>query len=91
MKCREVYLHVCDNLDEDIRSPRCRQIRKHLETCSDCTAYLHSLKATVTLYRSVPSPSVSRIAHARLQKLLRSMVSPSSNRQAWARTRKQSK
>jgi anti-sigma factor RsiW len=71
MKCREVYLHVCDNLDQDIRSPKCRLIRKHLESCPDCAAFLQSLKKTVSLYRAVPAPPLPKTAHRRLLTTLR--------------------
>lgn len=73
MKCTDVYLHICDNLDQDINSPRCRQIKKHLATCPDCRAYLDSLKKTVALYRAVPAPRAPRSAHAGLLKALRTL------------------
>jgi RNA polymerase sigma factor (sigma-70 family) len=49
MKCDTVYLHICDHLDEDIASPRCRQIKQHLDECPNCRAYLDSLKKTIVL------------------------------------------
>jgi anti-sigma factor RsiW len=76
MKCTDVYLFLCDNLDEDIRSPRCREIRKHLEVCTDCSAYLASLKKTVVLYQTFPAPHLSRRVHARLVKAINSLPRP---------------
>lgn len=73
MKCAEVYLHICDNLDQDIDSPRCREIKKHLVTCPDCVAYLDSLKKTVALYRAVPAPRAPRAARANLLRALRTI------------------
>ena len=70
-KCREIYQHICDNLDEDLSSPRCRQIKKHIDSCSDCRAYLDSLKKTVVLYRNVPAPEVPRSTHAKLLKTIK--------------------
>lgn len=70
MKCTEVYLFICDNLDQDIHSPRCRLILKHLESCTDCSAYLASLKKTVVLYKSMPAPRLPRRVHARLAKAI---------------------
>ncbi|HCV43247.1 MAG TPA: hypothetical protein DGH68_07160 [Bacteroidetes bacterium] len=70
MKCKQVYLHICDNLDAEVNSPRCREIRKHLATCPDCAALLDSVKKTVTLYRSSPSPQVTLNAHKRLVKTI---------------------
>jgi predicted anti-sigma-YlaC factor YlaD len=68
MKCREVYLHICDRLDENIDSPKCRAIKRHLSTCADCAAYLDSVKKTVTLYRTMPIPRVPVSAHRELFK-----------------------
>jgi predicted anti-sigma-YlaC factor YlaD len=70
MKCKHVYLYICDNLDAEMNSPRCRKIRKHLATCPDCSALLDSVKKTVSLYRSVPSPDVPSSAHKRLVKTI---------------------
>jgi anti-sigma factor RsiW len=76
MKCTDVYLFLCDNLDEDIHSPRCREIRRHLEECVDCSAYLASLKKTVVLYRTFPVPRLPRRLHARLLKAINSLPRP---------------
>ena len=73
MKCADVYLFICGNLDQDINSPRCREIRRHLEGCPDCTAYLESLKKTVVLYRSFPAPRLPRRVHLRLVKAIKSL------------------
>jgi len=73
MKCRDVYLHICENLDQGADSPRCRQIRRHLEACSDCASYLDSLKKTVDLYRALPDPRIPRGAHLRLFKIIKTI------------------
>jgi len=70
MKCSEVYRHICDNLDQSLRTRRCREIRRHLGVCPDCRAYLTSLKRTVTLYRSITPPRLPKAAHDRLIKAL---------------------
>jgi anti-sigma factor RsiW len=69
--CRQVYQHICDHLDEDLSSPRCRRIRQHLEGCPNCMAYLDSLKKTIILYRSSPSPTVPRVVHRSLAAALK--------------------
>ena len=71
MKCTEVSLHICDNLDRRLRTRRCREIRKHLRACRNCRAYLDSLKRTVILYQSVPSPRLPKGAHDRLFRALK--------------------
>jgi anti-sigma factor RsiW len=71
VKCCDVYRHICDNLDQRLRTARCREIRLHLALCSNCRAYLATLKRTVSLYRSVPSPRLPKAAHDRLIRTLR--------------------
>ena len=66
MKCTEVYRHICDNLDQRLGTRRCREIRTHLRACRNCSAYLSSLKRTVVLYQSIPSPRLPPGAHERL-------------------------
>ena len=70
MKCKEAYAHICDNLDADLNSPKCIEIRKHLESCPDCSAFLDSVKKTVFLYRSTPSPELPDSIHQRLLKTI---------------------
>lgn len=82
MKCKGVYKYICENLDVDEDSARCREIKKHLDACPDCTAYLDSLKKTITLYRAEKGPKLPASAHKRLFSKLD--VTPSSTR----RTRK---
>ncbi len=66
--CIDVYRHICDNLDRELDSPECREIRRHIGTCPECQAYLDSMKQTVFLYKSIPTPGVPRSLHARLLK-----------------------
>jgi predicted anti-sigma-YlaC factor YlaD len=70
MNCKEAYAHICDNLDADLNSPKCIEIRKHLESCSDCSAVLDSVKKTVYLYRTSPNPDLPDAIHQRLIKTL---------------------
>jgi len=72
MNCLDVYLHVCEDLDRRLGTRRCREIRKHLEACPDCRAYLESLKSTVAIYSALRVPHLSRAAHTRMLLALRS-------------------
>jgi hypothetical protein len=74
MKCGDVYLHICDNLDEDIHSERCRQIKQHLAECPNCSAYLTSLKKTIGLYRALPPPRIPAGAHRELFKTITTLT-----------------
>ena len=70
MQCKEVYRFICDNLDQGSDSPECAAIRLHLDSCADCRAYLETLKQTVHLYQSAPSPRVPQAVHRRLMAVL---------------------
>jgi len=64
--CSEIFRHICENLDQNLDSPECRDIRRHIEDCPDCVAYLDSLKKTVKLYREYPNPAVPAGVHRKL-------------------------
>jgi predicted anti-sigma-YlaC factor YlaD len=74
MTCRTAYRYICDNLDERINSPRCRQIRQHLKDCPNCRAYLDSIKKTVSLYKPASSQHVPPSVHRRLIHLVNAEV-----------------
>jgi hypothetical protein len=82
MKCADIFRHICDNLDENIDSPECREIRKHIEECPDCVAYLDSLKKTIRLYRIYPGPTVPAVVHKRLYATLNLPVPKKSRKKA---------
>lgn len=64
--CKKVYQHICESLDEDLDTPRCRAMKRHIESCPNCRAYMASLKKTIRLYRSLPVARTPRSAHTRL-------------------------
>ena len=70
-KCREVFRYICENLDDKLDSPGCRQIKKHLEDCPNCLAYLDSLKKTVRLYQVFPHPRLTKQSRRRIHTVLR--------------------
>jgi anti-sigma factor RsiW len=74
MKCDDIYIHICDSLDENLASPRCRAIRKHLEKCPGCRSYLSSLKTTIALYRAAPAPGIPAAAHRNLFKAIAALT-----------------
>jgi RNA polymerase sigma-70 factor (ECF subfamily) len=69
--CRNVFRHLCDRLDADLHSPKCRAIKRHIDACPDCVTYLKSLKQTVELYRRYPIPRRSKASAGRLAAALR--------------------
>jgi hypothetical protein len=58
LTCKESLARICTEMDEHLDSPKCREIKKHLEACPSCAAYLDSLKKTVRLYRDYPCPKL---------------------------------
>ncbi len=69
-KCSDVVKHICEELDADITSRRCREIRRHLTLCPNCRAYLDSLKKTVRLYARMSAPRPSSQTRRRFLSLL---------------------
>ncbi|HTY35774.1 MAG TPA: zf-HC2 domain-containing protein [Bacteroidota bacterium] len=66
MRCPEILDHICEELDTKISSAKCREIKRHLSECPNCTAYLDSLKKTITLYKTYPGRKVPQKARKQL-------------------------
>ncbi|HPO55454.1 MAG TPA: hypothetical protein PKY46_05595 [Ignavibacteriaceae bacterium] len=67
--CHDVMSHVCDTLGEDMNSPKCVEMRKHLESCTNCRNYFESVKSTITLFAG-EEVEFPKEAHAELLKFL---------------------
>ncbi|HVN49649.1 MAG TPA: zf-HC2 domain-containing protein [Bacteroidota bacterium] len=76
--CRDIAKHVCENLDENIDSPLCRKIKKHLQTCPECSEDLSVLKKTIELYREYPEPILPAV---RKKNILTAIVHAPKNEQ----------
>ena len=70
MECIKKLEEICDRLGEDLDSEKCREIKKHLEDCPNCCAYIDTLKKTVELYKILPEKDVPDDVHTRLWKKL---------------------
>jgi anti-sigma factor RsiW len=66
LHCNEVAKYVCENLDEQLNSRKCRAIKKHLQTCPKCSKELADLKKIITLYRKESDPHLPQAIHKRL-------------------------
>ncbi len=66
LHCADVFSHICENLDADLDSPQCREIKRHIAGCPNCTALLDSLKKTVYLYRTLPIPTIPASSRRKL-------------------------
>ncbi|MGE5498706.1 MAG: zf-HC2 domain-containing protein [Syntrophothermus sp.] len=63
--CKDVMEHICDNLGEELNSPRCRAIKSHLESCNGCQNYKTSVETTINFYRQY-NVELPDGAHSRL-------------------------
>jgi predicted anti-sigma-YlaC factor YlaD len=80
--CTEAYRFICDNLDQDLNSPRCRRIRSHLAGCTECRTLLDSVKKTVRLYRMMPVPRVPSSLHNTLVRAVTKLQARPKGRQS---------
>lgn len=71
LTCKEIAKHLCGELDEQLDTPKCRAIKKHLSTCPNCTGYLDSLKNTVRLYREYHHPRLTNDCRKKLFAVLK--------------------
>ena len=67
--CKEVMKHVCQSLGEDLDDEKCRDVKKHLDTCPNCRKYFKSVEITIECYRKY-NVEVPEEAHDRLMKML---------------------
>ena len=66
LRCNEVAKYVCENLDEQLNSRKCRVIRKHLLTCPKCSKDLIDMKKVIALYRKESVPHIPKAIQKRL-------------------------
>lgn len=57
MDCRAMFSHLSEFVDGELAEELCREIRAHMADCQRCVAVLESLRATIDLCRSLPSPT----------------------------------
>ncbi len=69
LSCKTVIEYICDNLGEDLDSPRCKKIKEHLDGCDSCNEYFGSVKQTIEFYKRY-NMELDEQAHNRLMKFL---------------------
>lgn len=67
--CKDVMAHICDNLGEELESPNCLLIKKHIEECDNCNHYFKSVETTIEFYKKY-NVTISEDAHNRLMDCL---------------------
>ena len=71
LRCSEVAKYVCEHLDEEIDSPKCRAIKQHLQTCKTCPKDLADVKKVITLYRRESVPRLTQDVEKQLFAVLK--------------------
>lgn len=69
VSCKEVMSHICDSLGEDLDSPKCINIKSHLENCPSCQKYFNSIDSTITFYKKY-NVELDNDGHKRLLSVL---------------------
>jgi predicted anti-sigma-YlaC factor YlaD len=69
LDCKDVMNHICENLGEELDSPKCAEIKAHLEECDGCLEYFKSVDTTIKFYKNY-NVKISRDAHNRLMDFL---------------------
>ncbi len=67
--CKDVMMHICDSLGEQLNSQKCTAIKEHLETCSNCQEYFNSVEMTIDFYKKY-NVELPENAHKRLMSFL---------------------
>jgi len=67
--CKDVMSHICDNLGEDLDSPRCVEIKEHLANCDSCKKYMKSVETTIDFYKNY-NVDLGEAGHDRLLSFL---------------------
>ncbi len=67
--CEEVTNHICESLGEELTSPKCKAIKKHLGSCPDCQNYFKSIEKTIEFYRNYDL-ELPKESHDKLMDLL---------------------
>jgi|YelNatPaOPRAMG01_1025707.scaffolds.fasta_scaffold00016_82 predicted anti-sigma-YlaC factor YlaD len=53
----EGFLRLCQALGEDLDSPVCRRLQKHIAECPQCRIVFDTVRQTIRLYRAADQPS----------------------------------
>jgi len=68
-ECRELFMNLSEYLDGRVEPRTCDQMRKHIEACPACVAFLNDLRGAIDRCRSLEVPCGSAVA-PRLRSIL---------------------
>ncbi len=69
LDCSKILEGLSDYIDGDAAPEICRQIKAHLEGCSDCDNFVETVKKVVIMYRS-EKETMTEEARMKLHKIL---------------------
>ena len=61
-ECRDLFANLSEYLDGRVEHVTCDQMRRHIEACPSCVAFLRDLRAAIDRCRSLEIPCNSAIA-----------------------------
>jgi RNA polymerase sigma-70 factor (ECF subfamily) len=68
-QCRELFSNLSEYLDGKVEPRACEEMRKHIEACPTCVAFLRNLRVAIDRCRSLEIPCDSAVA-PRLRSIL---------------------
>jgi len=68
-ECREIFANLSEYLDGRIESTECDQMRRHIEACGPCVAFIQDLQQAIDRCRNADSPCAPEMGQ-RLRSLL---------------------
>ncbi|HUX27494.1 MAG TPA: sigma-70 family RNA polymerase sigma factor [Terracidiphilus sp.] len=68
-ECRDLFANLSDYMDGRVEAPTCDQMRKHIEACPACVAFLRDLRGAIDRCRALEIPCDSAVA-PRLRSIL---------------------
>lgn len=74
-RCLDILKQLSAFIDDELPSDICRELRRHFGDCPNCEVFAASLRQTITLCRSRPTPALSAADRASMRKdLLKSLA-----------------
>jgi anti-sigma factor RsiW len=71
MECKEIFARLSEYLDLDLPEGQCEEIRRHIEGCGPCVAFVESLEKSVELCRGFASTEAAGPLQEEAQQQLR--------------------
>lgn len=68
--CKHLISHLPDYVDGTAAAAICAEVEAHMVGCENCRVVVDTLRQTVHLYRTLPTPDLPEDARRRLYKRL---------------------